>query len=164
MAALNLSQPPPFLQSVGPPLIPLKAWLQSFENYLVAMSESDLPDARKHALLIHCLGAEGQRLFYTLTVADDKYDTALKAIEDFFIPQVNVVAERYRFKQRSQRPGETTDQFAAALKELVTTCQFWAGDDTGSNRGEDKFNTHQRAFTTGGTAYTHQSFDDGTTD
>lgn len=59
-----------------------------------------------------------------MTVADDKYDTALKAIEDFFIPQVNVVAERYRFRQRSQRPGETTDQFTAALKELVTTCQF----------------------------------------
>lgn len=84
----------------------------------------DLPDARKHALLIHCLGTEGQRLFYTLTVADDEYDTALKAIEDFFIPQVNIVAERYRFRHRSQCSGETTDQFAAALKELVTTCQF----------------------------------------
>lgn len=65
------------------------------------MSESDLPDSRK---LDH--------------------DTAQKAIEDFFIPQVNIVAERYRFRQQSQRPGETTDQFAAALKELVTTCQF----------------------------------------
>lgn len=88
------------------------------------MSEGELPEARKRVLLIYCLCTEGQRLFYTLTVADDKYDTALKSIENFFIPQVNIVAERYRFRQRSQRPGETTDQFAAALKELVTTCQF----------------------------------------
>ncbi|KAJ8375109.1 hypothetical protein SKAU_G00056890 [Synaphobranchus kaupii] len=124
MAALNLSQPTPFLQSVGEPPVPFKAWIRTFENYLLAMSEVDLPDARKRALLIHCLGAEGQRLFYTLTVADEKYDTAREAIQNFFTPKVNVVAERYRFRQRSQRPGETTDQFVAALKELVTTCQF----------------------------------------
>lgn len=113
---------------------------------------------------MHCLSIVWARKVRDFSTHFLHIDTALKAIEDFFIPQVNVVAERYRFRQRSQRPGETTDQFAAALKELVTTCQFWAGDDTGSNRGEDKFNTHQRAFTTGGTAYTHQSFDDGTTD
>lgn len=75
------------------------------------MSESDLVETRKHALLIHCLVVEGKRLFYTLKVANDKYDIVLKAIEDFLIPQVNV-AECYRFRQRSQRPGETTDQFA----------------------------------------------------
>jgi len=84
------------------------------------MSESDLPEEHKCALLIHCLGAEGQILFYALTVADDKYATALEALTNFFTPKVNVVVERYRFRQRSQRPGETT-----ALKELFTTCQFW---------------------------------------
>lgn len=67
---------------------------------------------------------EYKRNFYTLTVADDKYDTALQALRNFFTPKVNVVAERYRFHQRSQRVGETTNQFVAALRELVTTCQF----------------------------------------
>ncbi|KAL1256635.1 hypothetical protein QQF64_012180 [Cirrhinus molitorella] len=69
-------------------------------------------------------GAEGQRLFYTLTVADDKYDMALQAIRTFFKPKVNVVAELYRFRQRGQRHGETTDQYVAALKELAATCEF----------------------------------------
>lgn len=124
MTALNLSQPASFLQNVGEPPIPFKAWIRMFENYLQAMSEKELPDARKRALLIHCLGAEGQRLFYTMTVADDKYAAALEAINRFFSPKVNVVAERYRFRQRSQRAGETTDQFIASLRELVTTCQF----------------------------------------
>uniref|UniRef100_A0A671K9L0 Paraneoplastic antigen Ma-like C-terminal domain-containing protein n=1 Tax=Sinocyclocheilus anshuiensis TaxID=1608454 RepID=A0A671K9L0_9TELE len=83
-----------------------------------------LSDARKRALLIHCLGAEGQRLFYTLTVSDDKYDTALQAIRTFFEPKVNMVDKRYRFCQRGQHHGETTDQYVATLKELAATCEF----------------------------------------
>uniref|UniRef100_A0A8C1RTY5 Uncharacterized protein n=1 Tax=Cyprinus carpio TaxID=7962 RepID=A0A8C1RTY5_CYPCA len=93
---------------------------------------TELPNARKRALLIHCLGAEGQRLFYTLTVSDqgdDTYASALSAIREFFVPKVNVVAERYRFRQRSQRAGETTDQYVAALRELAATCEFGAMED-----------------------------------
>lgn len=52
------------------------------------------------------------------------YASALSAIQDFFVPKVNVVAERYRFRQRSQRTGETTDQYIAAVRELATTCEF----------------------------------------
>ncbi|KAF7641246.1 hypothetical protein LDENG_00287880 [Lucifuga dentata] len=67
---------------------------------------------------------EGQRLFYTLTVTDEKYETASEAIQSFFLPKVNIVAERYHFRQRGQCAGETTDQYVAALKELITTCEF----------------------------------------
>ena len=126
---LNLSQPAPFLQSAGEPLIPFKSWIRVFDNYVLAMGE-ELSDARKRALLIHCLGAEGQRIFYTLTVVDDKYATALTAIQELFVPKVNVVAERYRFRQRSQHTGESTDQYVAALRELATTCEFGAMEET----------------------------------
>ncbi|KAL7839056.1 hypothetical protein SRHO_G00257140 [Serrasalmus rhombeus] len=125
---LNLSQPAPFLQSAGEPLVPFKSWIRVFDNYVLAVGE-ELSDARKRALLIHCLGAEGQRIFYTLTVADDKYATALTAIQDFFVPKVNVVAERYRFRQRSQHTGESTDQYIAALRELAATCEFGAMEE-----------------------------------
>jgi len=101
--ALNPSQPMPFLQKSGNSPVPFKALIRTFENYLLAMSELDLPEERKCALLIHCLGAEGQRLFYTLMVTDEKYATALEALSNFFTPKVNV--EHYRFRQRSQRPG-----------------------------------------------------------
>ena len=137
MAALNLSQPPSFLQNVGEPPVPFKAWIRTFENYLLAMSESELPEARKRALLIHCLGAEGQRLFYTLTVADDKYATALEALSDFFTPKVNVVAERYRFRQRSQRPGETTGPvrcYVEGTSDNMSVREYGGGDDKGPSR------------------------------
>ena len=77
MQTLNLSQPTPFLQNVGVPPIPFKMLIRTFENYLQAMADEELPETRKHVLLIHFLGTEGQRLFYTLKVADEKYGTVL---------------------------------------------------------------------------------------
>ncbi|KAL0149455.1 hypothetical protein M9458_055243 [Cirrhinus mrigala] len=71
----------------------------------------------------------GQRLFYTLNVSDqgdNTYVSALSAIPDFFVPNVNVVAERYRFRQRA---GETIDQYVTALRELAATCNFGAMED-----------------------------------
>ncbi len=60
---LSLSQPALFLQTLGEPPIPFKAWIKTFDNFLLALDE-ELPNARKRALLIHCLGAEGQRLLH----------------------------------------------------------------------------------------------------
>ncbi|KAF7651808.1 hypothetical protein LDENG_00105190, partial [Lucifuga dentata] len=40
-----------------------------------------------------------------------------------------VVTERYRFRQRGQHAGETADQYVAALKELITTCEFGAMEE-----------------------------------
>ncbi len=56
-----------------------------FDNYMTAFSEEDIAEKRKRALLIHCLGTEGQRIFYTLTVANDGYETALTALRAFFV-------------------------------------------------------------------------------
>ncbi|KAF7649553.1 hypothetical protein LDENG_00139450 [Lucifuga dentata] len=57
-------------------------------------------------------------------VADEKYKMALEAIQSFFSLKVNIVAECYRFRQCGQCTDETTDQYVAALKELITTCEF----------------------------------------
>lgn len=151
---MHLCQPAPFLQNVGDPPIPFKAWIRSFENFLLAMAEEELPDTRKRALLIHCLGAEGQRLFYTLIVEIDTYAKVLEDIQELFTPKVNVVAERYRFRQRGQRAGETTDQFVAAFERASYNMPVWTngrGDDTGQDRRKDNFTAHQEALTTGGT-------------
>ncbi len=51
--------------------------------------------------------------FYTLTAADDVYETALTALRAFFVQKVNVVAERNKFRQRAQRFGEPIVQYVA---------------------------------------------------
>ena len=128
MALTGLSPPPAFLPSPGEPTIPFTAWIRMFDNYVVAISEKDddIPLARKRALLIHCVGTEAQRIFYNLPVADDSYAAALKAFEDYFVPRVNTVAERNKFRQLAQLPGESTLQYVAALRELRVNCDFGA--------------------------------------
>uniref|UniRef100_A0A8C2H5W5 Uncharacterized protein n=1 Tax=Cyprinus carpio TaxID=7962 RepID=A0A8C2H5W5_CYPCA len=98
--------------------------LRQFDNYLLAIGGDKVTDERKRALLIHCLGAEGQRLYNTLPLEHDEYSRTVSALTTFFQPKVNVVAERYRFRQRAQLVGELTDHYIAALRELVATCTF----------------------------------------
>lgn len=148
--SLNLSQLVPFQQNVGVPLVPFKAWIRTFENYLQARSDSDLRESHKWVLLIHCMGAEAQRLFYALTVTDDKYDTALEALRNFFMTKVNAVAERYINGVSNQ------------VTDNMSVWKYGRGDDQGPNRGEDEFSMCQGAFIAGGTPHPHQSFGDST--
>uniref|UniRef100_A0A3B3T9U7 Gypsy retrotransposon integrase-like protein 1 n=1 Tax=Paramormyrops kingsleyae TaxID=1676925 RepID=A0A3B3T9U7_9TELE len=126
MALLGLSPPPAFLQTPGEPAVPFDSWIRMFDNYLLALSDTEVVEKRRRAMLIHCLGTEGQRIFYTLPVADDSYLTALTALRTFFVPKLNVVAERNKFRQRAQRPGESILQYVAALRELSVHCDFGA--------------------------------------
>ncbi|KAH7936694.1 hypothetical protein HPB49_003125 [Dermacentor silvarum] len=56
----GISPPPPFLVSPGTPAIPWPRWLRLFENFTLASGASELSAARRRALLLHCLGPEGQ--------------------------------------------------------------------------------------------------------
>lgn len=87
------------------------------------------------ALLPHCLGVEGQRLFYTFATPDsataasgdeaarnDEFDAAIAALGAHYKASTNVVIERHRFRQRVQLREESVDRLA--LRELSATCDF----------------------------------------
>ena len=95
----------------------------------------------RRAVLLHCLGPEGQRIYATLPpvgttgsdVADAKppdnaatpsYDETLARLEAHFQPCVNIVTERYRFRQRAQHEGESVDEYVSALRALAASCSF----------------------------------------
>ncbi|KAJ8269711.1 hypothetical protein COCON_G00123180 [Conger conger] len=101
MALLSLTPPPPFLQTPGEPTITFDAWVRSFNTYLTALSDKELADKRKRALLVHCIGVEAQRIFFTLATGTT-YDEACRALKSFFVPKVNVVSERNKFRLRRQ--------------------------------------------------------------
>ena len=77
----------------------------------------------------HCLGTEGQRLFYTLPEQGETLEAAITALEKYFIPQRNVVAERHAFRKRAQAPHESVLQYVAALRDLANTSEFGANLD-----------------------------------
>lgn len=85
--------------------------------------------ARRRAVLLHCLGTEGQRIFYTLPNTGTTYDDAMSALESHFIPKVNVVVARHQFRQRAQRTDETIAQYTSALRELAVDCAYGTVED-----------------------------------
>jgi len=83
--------PPTYLQCPGEPAILFGIWTQMFENYLLAIHAEgdDWPDTCKCATLLHCLGTEAQRIFYTLPNTSTTYASALMALRTHFVQQVN---------------------------------------------------------------------------
>ncbi|MEQ2170347.1 hypothetical protein GOODEAATRI_034587, partial [Goodea atripinnis] len=94
--------PAPFLPCSGEPTVPFSTWGKMFENSLTAIhaTGNSWSDARRRALLIHALGFEGQRLFYTLPNVGTLYNEAMTALELQFAPKVNVLVARHQFRQR----------------------------------------------------------------
>ncbi|XP_049520590.1 uncharacterized protein LOC125944285 [Dermacentor silvarum] len=142
---MSLLQPPELMPAPGKPAIPWMQWRKLFENYLLASENTAHPAARPKALLLHCLGVEGQRIFYALpeeqspastgkeedtgtaqkrTGGQDEFNIALAKLEDYFVATTNVVVERQRFRQRAQLPGGSVDSFVTGLRELSVTCDF----------------------------------------
>ncbi|XP_077557379.1 uncharacterized protein LOC144172600 [Haemaphysalis longicornis] len=136
---MSLHQPPEFLPTPGKPAIPWTQWHRVFKNYLLASGSDAHTPARRKALLLHCLGVEGQRVYYALpeqkpstppaaekeeSSTSDEYEAAVAALDAYFTAKTNVVVERHRFGQRTQLPGETAAAFVTALRELSSSCAF----------------------------------------
>ncbi|KAL1473817.1 hypothetical protein MTO96_021792 [Rhipicephalus appendiculatus] len=154
MSFSGLAPPPPFLPAQGRPPVPWPQWLRMFETFLLASGASDFtPERRKALLLLHSLGIEGQRIFFTLppyasetapsgstatetdevkklAAAPSSYDQAVAALTRHFASASNVVVERHRFRRRTQQPGESIQEYVPALRELASSCSFVATDDS----------------------------------
>nr|XP_050042779.1 uncharacterized protein LOC126539992 [Dermacentor andersoni] len=152
MTFTGLAPPPYFLPTPGRPSLPWEQWEQMFNVYLLASGAAAFKPEKRKAILLHCLGAEGQRIYQTLhagasaaapatpsaaAFADDKsvmappdeYDSALAALRHQFSTSRNVIIERHRFHRRSQHTGESVHDFVAALRELASHCSFASQDD-----------------------------------
>ena len=106
-----------FLPAPGEPAVPFKIWEQIFKNYCLAIDVDGLQwtEARQRALLLHCLGTEGQRIFQKLPETCAKLATAIAALHGYFTPKVNVVVERHTFRKLVQLADELIIQYVTAL-------------------------------------------------
>lgn len=110
VVAMNFAFPPPYLPAPGRAVILWKKWQRMFDNSVLASgADTDSPECRR-ALLVHCLGIEGQRILYTLSedtpteasepstskaataFMPDVYDATLADLEAHFT-SINVVVE-----------------------------------------------------------------------
>ena len=117
--------PAPFLPSAGAEAaVPWPRWVKMFDSFLLAIGGDEYTPARKRAVLLTCLGAEGQRVFDSLPVAvkvegEDDFQFATRRLKAHFEPKVNVCGERYRFRSRAQQQGETVLQWVGVLRQLA---------------------------------------------
>ena len=118
--------PVPFLQVPGEPPVPWGQWLKTFDNYLLAIDlDSTKNEARCRALLISCLGAEGQRILYTFPEPDVATLHGLKSkLKSYFVTVTSKWSHRVKFCGRRQRTGESIESFSADLRQLAASCNF----------------------------------------
>ena len=74
---------------------------------------------------------EVQEIFETLTdpgvpegEEDNVYNAALRTLDAYFTPQVNVPYERHIFRQMKQEENEMVDQFVVRLSNQAANCEF----------------------------------------
>ena len=85
-------------------------------------------EEKKRSLFLTACGSKVYSLVKSLiapTKPEEKsYQELIDVIKDHLQPKPLVVAERYKFHQRSQREEESVSQFMAAVRKLSEHCEF----------------------------------------
>ncbi|KAJ1093720.1 hypothetical protein NDU88_006812 [Pleurodeles waltl] len=128
----NVTAPPFFLSDPGEPVIKWKKWKNIFENY-ARVCGTNLSGERKQALLLHCLGGEGQEVLENippLLQADQRglneYEICARQLDLHYLPKISTIMERYHFGLREQGKEESVEEYITALRKLASSCKFGA--------------------------------------
>ena len=74
-------------------------------------------------MLLYQAGPETQDIFDTLTETGTDYATAKAKLDEYFSPKKSVNYEVFRFRQATQQPTESVEQFATRLRKLSLICE-----------------------------------------
>lgn len=137
MPNYEVPAPAAFLPRPGKPTKPWSKWRDNFVDvFLVAAAGEGPPFSAKlaKALLLSHLGEEGQRVYDTLPPApklegEDEFQFCLRQLDSHFKERVNVIVERFTFRQRPQLSTESTAEYVSVLRGLAKTCSFGSMED-----------------------------------
>ena len=118
----------------------LEAYLERLEMYLVANDVAAVgiagadevvqlaAEKRKVATLLTLVGPETYLLLKSLVSpqrpVDLSFDEITARLKSHLTPRRLIVAERFKFHQRTQKDGEAIATFVAELRRLASTCNF----------------------------------------
>lgn len=113
-AEFNFSQPQQWPQ-----------WRKRFERYMSVSGFGKKSDKEKLDMLVYLMGNEAEEILLQQNVSGtDTYAEILTKFDKHFIPQRNVIFERYKFNSRIQRPGEPVENFITSLHALAEYCDY----------------------------------------
>lgn len=107
-------------------------WIRRFDRYRDVSGLSDKDDCKQISTLIYVMGEDAEEIFQSFKldeVASKRYQDVRDSFERHFSGKKNIVFERAKFNMRSQREGESIDQFITSLFTLAETCEFKALND-----------------------------------
>ena len=103
----------------------IAAYLERFKLFV---SVNGIPEDKRAPTLLLVLGKEHYSLVRGLVSPDEPEDKSLKELSTLlsqhFDPEPVVIAERFKFYQRSQGSGESVSDFMASLRKLASHCKF----------------------------------------
>jgi hypothetical protein len=103
----------------------ISSYLLRLKHYFKA---NDVESENHVSILITVIGPKILAVLMDLIspkkVDDETYENLSKVLIEHFAPKRLVVAERYKFYSRCQKPAESIAEFMVAIKHLASTCEF----------------------------------------
>ena len=124
MASVRL-QPPFSFDFKDPDSWP--RWKRRFEQFRLASGLSTEGDPKQVSTLLYCMGEDAEETLSSTNISEEnqkKYDAVIGSFDAFFKVRKNVIFERARFNRRSQKPGESAEQFITSLYSLAENCAY----------------------------------------
>lgn len=105
-----------------------ESYTERLEQFFI-MNDIGADDAgKRRAVLLSCMGAKTYELCKTVIApakpADKSYAELVAALTEHLCPKPIIIAERFNFYTRKQKPGETVTTYRRELKKLAETCKF----------------------------------------
>ena len=95
---------------------------KTFERFRIASKLNEEEDNAQLNMLLYSMGDRADDILQSFKYADgerESYDTVKKKLDEYFVPQRNVIYERALFNSRKHEPGEPVEEFITALHTLV---------------------------------------------
>ena len=70
------------------------------------------------------MGEDAEETLSSTNISEENHDTVIGSFDAFFKVRKNVIFERARFNRRSQKPGESAEQFITSLYSLAENCAY----------------------------------------
>lgn len=102
------------------------AYIERLTQYFIANDVTDA-DKKRAILLRHCGAHTYQLLRNLLTPAkpsEKSFDEIVAALKDYWQPKPSEIVQRFNFHSRSQKQGESVEDYVAELRRLSEHCEF----------------------------------------
>jgi len=101
-------------------------WLCNFERYKLVSGLHNRSSREQVATLMYVFGPSANAVVSTLGIDEDKdsYKQVCAKLNKYFAGKRNVIADRARFNRRTQRDGESIEDFIRDLHQLADRCSY----------------------------------------